>query len=171
MSHNPSRSKNSPVQSDGHDLNQESTDITPKEQEPKDAQNTLQSPPYTVFGKHQRRVIVTLCSLAGFFSPFSALAYFPAIEYMSEDLHVSLQLMNLTITMFLVIQGIAPAIIGDLADQIGRRPVYLGVLVLYFVSCVALALQRSYPALLVLRMIQSAGSSATCPLRNTGKWL
>lgn len=126
---------------------------------PEGIESTHAEPPYTVFSRTRRILIVVLCAMAGFFSPFSALTYFPSLDGIAADLGVSLQLMNLTITMYLVVQGIAPAIVGDLADQLGRRPVYLGVLVLYFAACVALALQRSYPALLVLRMVQSAGSS------------
>ncbi|KAB5577942.1 putative major facilitator superfamily transporter [Coniochaeta sp. 2T2.1] len=120
--------------------------------------------PYTVFQNGQIRSIVALCALAGFFSPFSAFTYFPTLEYMTADLGVSLQMMNLTITMFIVVQGIIPAVLGDVADQIGRRPVYLLVLIVYFLACIGLALQRSYPALLVLRMLQSAGSSGTIAL-------
>ncbi|KAJ4396978.1 hypothetical protein N0V93_001202 [Gnomoniopsis smithogilvyi] len=131
-----------------------------------DATDTPPTTPqeYTVFNKNAIRIIVLLCAVAGFFSPFSAFTYFPAIDYIGKDLGVSLQLMDLTITMFLVVQGIAPAILGDLADQVGRRPVYLLVLVVYFAASVGLALQRSYPALLVLRMVQSFGSSGTIAL-------
>lgn len=117
------------------------------------------APPYTVFSKTSKRIIVLLCAIAGFFSPFSAFTYFPALEYMATDLGVSLQLMNLTITVYLVIQGVIPAVLGDLADQIGRRPVYLLVLVVYVAACIGLAIQKSYAALVVLRMLQSAGSS------------
>lgn len=116
---------------------------------------------YSAFDTKSKRYIVLLCALAGFFSPFSAFTYFPALEYIGGDLKVSLQLMNLSITVFLVIQAVAPPLLGDIADQIGRRPVYLFVLLVYFVACIGLALQRSYPALLVLRMVQSFGSSGT----------
>lgn len=87
--------------------------------------STTISKEYAVFEKNSRRCIVLFCALAGFFSPFSAFTYFPALDNIGNDLGVSLQLMpmDLTVTMFLVIQGIAPAILGDLADQIGRRPV------------------------------------------------
>lgn len=117
------------------------------------------TPPYSVFTRRQGRLIVFMTALAGFFSPFSAFIYFPAVNYISADLHVSVQLVNITITAYLLVQGVVPAFFGDLADQIGRRPVYLLVLSVYFVSCIGLAVQRSYPALLVLRMLQSAGSS------------
>lgn len=116
---------------------------------------------YTVFTPGNRRIIVGLCALAGFLSPFTAFTYFPALEYMAEDLGVSLQLMDLTITMFLVIQGVIPAVLGDAADQIGRRPVYIFVLAVYCAASVLLTVQTSYPALMAGRMLQSAGSSGT----------
>lgn len=124
---------------------------------------TAQEPPYSVFSPTQVRLIVFMAALAGFFSPFSAFIYFPSVDYISADLHVSVQLVNITITAYLIVQGVVPAFFGDLADQIGRRPVYLLVLSVYFVSCIGLAIQRSYPALLVLRMLQSAGSSGETP--------
>ena len=119
---------------------------------------------YTVFSAGSRRTIVGLCALAGFLSPFTAFTYFPALEYMADDLGVSLQLMDLTITMFLVVQGIIPAVLGDAADQIGRRPVYIFVLVVYCAASVLLTVQTSYPALMAGRMLQSAGSSGTIAL-------
>lgn len=55
-------------------------------------------------------------------------------------------------------------ILGSIADQMGRRPVYLLVFLMYVLANVGLALQTSYPALLLLRMLQSAGGSATIGL-------
>jgi MFS family permease len=46
-----------------------------------------------------------------------------------------------------------------LADMVGRRPVYLLVLTVYFGANLGLSLQRTYAGLLVLRMIQSIGAS------------
>lgn len=53
---------------------------------------------------------------------------------------------------------------GSLADQAGRRPAYILSFVIYISGNVALALQHSYPALLVLRAVQSCGSSGTVAL-------
>ncbi|KJK65957.1 EcCSAthCS-perlike [Aspergillus parasiticus SU-1] len=50
------------------------------------------------------------------------------------------------------------------ADQAGRRPAYILCFLIYIISNIALALQHSYPALLVLRAIQSSGSSGTVAL-------
>ncbi|KAL8712657.1 MAG: hypothetical protein Q9220_003189 [cf. Caloplaca sp. 1 TL-2023] len=116
-------------------------------------------PSYTVFTKSTKRGIVFLVALAGFFSPLSANIYFPALSYLARDLHVSLELMNITITVYLICQGIVPSLVGDLADTVGRRPVYIGTFIVYLAANIGLALQNSYPALLVLRIVQSAGAS------------
>lgn len=55
---------------------------------------------------------------------------------------------------------------ATLADDIGHRPAFLICNTIYIISNVALATQNSYAALLVLRMLQSCGSSGTIALRN-----
>ncbi|KAK8034978.1 hypothetical protein PG993_009973 [Apiospora rasikravindrae] len=115
---------------------------------------------YTVFSETAKRAVVWTASFAAMFSGLSSFIYYPALQPLATDLRVSLQLVNLTITSYLVVAGLAPSLIGDMADHAGRRPVYIVVLTFYFGANIGLALQDSYAALLVLRMVQSAGSSA-----------
>jgi len=100
-----------------------------------------------------------MASFGAMFSTLSSYIYFPALVPMAADLGVSVALVNLTVTSYMVIAGVAPAFMGDLADQGGRRPAYILMFVLVVASNVGLALQNSYPALFVLRMVQSAGAS------------
>jgi multidrug resistance protein len=65
-----------------------------------------------------------------------------------------------------VIQGIAPALFADIADKSGRRPIYIMCYIIFNVANIGLALQNSYVTLLLLRMLQAAGSSATVALAN-----
>ncbi|KAL6249533.1 hypothetical protein RBB50_003386 [Rhinocladiella similis] len=118
-------------------------------------------PVYSVFSKNQKRFIVFIASWAGFFSPVSGQIYFPALVPLARDLHVSDSLINLTLTSYMIFQGLAPTLIGDFADAAGRRPAYAICFIVYIVANIALALQNSYAALFVLRCIQSTGSSAT----------
>ncbi|KAJ9658236.1 hypothetical protein H2198_003809 [Neophaeococcomyces mojaviensis] len=127
-------------------------------------QEKSQDATYSAFSKQQKVAIVCLISLAGFFSPFTAFVYFPALRSISSDLNVSLELINITVTVYLIVQAIVPSVLGDLAKYLGRRPVYLLAFAIYTVASIGLALQRSYAALLILRMLQSAGSSATIAL-------
>ena len=56
--------------------------------------------------------------------------------------------------------------VAGFSDGAGRRPVYIYCFTVYIASNIGLALQRNYAALLVLRCLQSAGSSGTVALCN-----
>lgn len=116
-------------------------------------------PPYSVFSKRQKQYIVFMVTVAAFISPTSANIYFPALNPLAKDLNVSDALINVTLTSFMIFQGIAPTFIGDLADMAGRRPAYIVASIIYLGANIGLALQNSFPALLVLRCLQAAGSS------------
>ncbi|OAR00245.1 hypothetical protein LLEC1_03470 [Akanthomyces lecanii] len=118
-------------------------------------------PPFTVFTVNQRRWIVFLAAFAGMFSPMSSFIFYPAINSIATGLDATVELVNLAVTTYMVVSGIVPALLGTAADRYGRRPVYMAALSIYLAANIGLALQSSFPALLVLRMLQSAGSSGT----------
>jgi MFS family permease len=70
----------------------------------------------------------------------------------------------LLIVLVKIFQGLAPSVIGNLADSAGRRPAYTICFVIYIGANIGLALQNNYAALFVLRCIQSSGSSGTIAL-------
>jgi len=105
-----------------------------------------------------------MASTGGFFSAASANIYFPALNALSIDFGESSTLINLTLTTYMIMQGLAPTIIGDMADMLGRRPAYIICFVIYIGANIGLALCRNFASLLVLRMLQAAGSSATIAL-------
>lgn len=127
---------------------------------------TSKGPSYSVFGIHQKRYIVFMAAFGGLFSSLPANVYFPALNTLSTGLHVSDELINLTLTCYMIFQGLAPTIYGDLADMTGRRPVYILGFVIFIAANVGLALQNSYTALFILRCLQSTGSSGTIALGN-----
>ncbi|KAI8959201.1 MFS general substrate transporter [Daldinia sp. FL1419] len=121
-------------------------------------------PPYTVFSPSLIRWIICMNCVSAFISPITANIYFPAIPALSHDLGVSIGQINLTLTTFMIFQGLAPTFFGDFADVAGRRPAFIIAFTLYLGANIGLALQRNYAALLVLRMLQSGGSSGTLAL-------
>lgn len=123
-------------------------------------------PVHSAFSKRQKQYIVFMTAWAGFFSPLSANIYFPALNTLAADLKVSNELINLTLTSYMIFQGLAPTIFGDLADMTGRRPTYFLGFIIYIAANIGLALQNSYPALFLLRCLQSSGSSGTIALGN-----
>ncbi|KAH7411043.1 major facilitator superfamily domain-containing protein [Cadophora sp. MPI-SDFR-AT-0126] len=87
-----------------------------------------------------------------------------ALNPLQEELNVSTTLINLTLTSYMIFQGLAPTIFGDLADMAGRRPAYIIAFIIYLGANIGLALQNSYAALFILRCLQSTGSSGAIAL-------
>jgi multidrug resistance protein len=101
-----------------------------------------------------------MIGLSMLFSPFCANIYIVCLPTLEKAINTTPQMINLTVTVYLIFQGIAPTIFGDFADIIGRRPTYMLTFTLFVVANIGLALQSSYAALLALRILQNAGSSA-----------
>ncbi|RDL32411.1 MFS general substrate transporter [Venustampulla echinocandica] len=121
-------------------------------------------PVYSAFSNWKKRYIVLMVTLAAFTSPTSASIYFPALNSLQAHLGVSTELISLTITSYMIFQGLAPTVFGDLADMAGRRPAYILAFIIYMGANVGLALQDSYAALFILRCVQSTGSSGAIAL-------
>ncbi|OJJ49055.1 hypothetical protein ASPZODRAFT_23332 [Penicilliopsis zonata CBS 506.65] len=117
--------------------------------------------PHSAFSRGQKVFIVAMVTLASFFSPLSGQIYYPVMPTLVRTYHLTTALVNLTITTYMIFQGLAPSFMGTFADSGGRRPAYIIAFTIYTAANVGLALQDSYAALLVLRCVQSAGSSGT----------
>ncbi|KAF8307810.1 MFS general substrate transporter [Clavulina sp. PMI_390] len=121
---------------------------------------------YSVFSPRQKWAIVFLAACAGMFSPLAANIYFPAIPSLSKAFGRSVQEINLTVTIYMVFQGITPSLWGSIADSYGRRPVYLACLLIFTVAQIGLALipASAYAALMILRCLSAAGSAPVIAL-------
>lgn len=75
---------------------------------------------------------------------------------------------SLTITSYLIVQGISPLIWGSLSDVLGRRPIYIYSFALYISANVALSFSPSFAVLLIFRGIQAAGSASTVSIGEFG---
>ncbi|KAG9048823.1 hypothetical protein FS837_011906 [Tulasnella sp. UAMH 9824] len=124
------------------------------------------SAPFSAFSKGEKWTIVAMAGVAGIFSPISGAIYFPAIPTIAKEFHTSISLINLTVTVYMIAQGVSPVIWAPFADAYGRRPVFIACLSLLAASCVALAVipTSAWWLLLVLRIFQSSGSASTIAL-------
>ncbi|CEO59339.1 hypothetical protein PMG11_04018 [Penicillium brasilianum] len=118
-------------------------------------------PPYHILSKKQKWNLVIFVSLAASFSPLSSNIYFPAIDAISRDLGVNASLIALTITVYMVVQGIAPSLLGTFSETYGCRLTFAITLTIYTAANLALAFTSNYAMLMVLRGFQAAGSAAT----------
>ncbi|EJT99613.1 MFS general substrate transporter [Dacryopinax primogenitus] len=111
-------------------------------------QSDTPPPPYSVFRRWQIWCIVVLTSCAALFSPLSANIYFPAIPVIATAFNQSIENINVTVTVYMLLQGTAPMVWGSLAD---------------WHNCVGLALTPTsdYWLLVLLRCLQAAGSASS----------
>lgn len=124
--------------------------------------STEQAPSvYSVFSTPQKRWIVFIAAFSAWFSTLSSFIFFPAITSLSHSLNASIQNINLTVTSYLLVGAVAPALTATLADQYGRRSAFLLSFAIYVSANIGLALQSSFAALFVLRMVQSFGVAGT----------
>lgn len=153
-----------------------------------DTQTAHHQAPHTILSEQEKIFTIITASFAAFISPVSAAIYLPALPFIARDLRVSINTINLTITVYMVpfpnsqatlllslsyiysshfnqvCQALAPTFIGTFSDTHGRRPAYLLCFIIYLAANIGLALQSSYPALITLRCLQSSGSSGTVAL-------
>jgi multidrug resistance protein len=120
---------------------------------------------YSAFTQRQKILIVLCATLGGLFSPFTTNIYFPALSTIADDLSVSISQVNLTITTYMIFQAIAPAFVSSITDTQGRRPTYVLGMVVFMAANLGLALNNTYAGLLVLRCLQSCGSSGMVTLQ------
>ncbi len=57
---------------------------------------------YSSFSAAQKAFIIFTAAFASTFSPFSSNIYYPAINSIARDLHVTPSMMNFTITAYMV---------------------------------------------------------------------
>lgn len=98
--------------------------------------------------------------LAGFtaLAPMAIDMYLPALTPLAADLNVSVEQAGASVSVFLM--GIAGGqlIAGPLSDRLGRKPLFLGGLIMFAVSALVAAVTSSFTVLLAARLIQALGA-------------
>lgn len=107
-----------------------------------------------------------MVAIAGLFSPLPANIYFPAIPTLARVFDRSIADINLTVTIYLAMQGCSPMLWGPLSDRYGRRPSFLICLFILVGSSLGLALcpANAFWLLLLLRAFQAVGCASTISL-------
>jgi predicted MFS family arabinose efflux permease len=65
----------------------------------------------------------------------------PVLYNLAKDLNITLTMANLSITASMVVSRFRPSLLGDLADNLGRRPLYIGAMLVCTIANIGLATQ------------------------------
>lgn len=130
---------------------------------PTGSQNT--SKPYSIFSARHRRILTAILGIASIASPLSANIYLPLLPLLQTQYRSSAQAINLTLTLYVVVQAVMPAFFAPAADAHGRRLISIITYVIFTVASLGLAINdisgnRSYVALILLRAMSALGASA-----------
>ncbi len=99
--------------------------------------------------------LLTLILLAG----IAALAmniFLPSLPAMTAHFGTEYRLMQLSVAIYLAVNACLQLVIGPLSDQMGRRPVILGGLVIFVLATIGCLLAPTVTIFLVCRMAQAA---------------
>ncbi|KAL4936317.1 hypothetical protein BDV06DRAFT_228011 [Aspergillus oleicola] len=121
------------------------------------------SEPYCITSTRGKILIISLTSIAMVITMIATNIVLPVLPILQDQYNVTTTQMNLLVTVFSLVQGITPALMSSLSDLQGRRIAWIVTLLIYTVANIGLALQDSYVALIVLRCLQSLGSSCAIP--------
>jgi len=103
--------------------------------------------------------LVLLVALATMTS-ISIAIYLPAMPTLARELGAPMEMVQLTVSVFLVGVGIGQLLYGPASDRFGRRPALLFGLVVYGAGSLACALAPTIELLLAGRALQAAGACA-----------
>lgn len=115
---------------------------------------------FSAFLPHIKLMIVIFAAVSGFMSPFSSNIYVPALDTISKELSISRADTLLSVTTYLIFQGLAPSFWGPLSDTLGRRPILVCTFTVLLGANLGLAFTNTFWLLLVLRMLQAFGASS-----------
>ena len=106
------------------------------------------------------KLTIAISLLFASFGQIASDLYLPSLPYITVDLATRRELVQLTVTCFMVSYCISRLIYGPISDGIGRKiPLVIGFIITFVGSCVCLAATNIY-ILMAGRIIQGFGAAA-----------
>jgi DHA1 family bicyclomycin/chloramphenicol resistance-like MFS transporter len=104
--------------------------------------------------------ILLVLGITAALSPVAVDLLGPSLPNLSEDIGITAQRTELTIYVFMIGYGLAPALWGRLSDSLGRRPVMFAGMFIFCISSLACVVTDDPFWLIGLRGIQGVGAAA-----------
>ncbi|KAI9302951.1 major facilitator superfamily domain-containing protein [Cunninghamella echinulata] len=96
----------------------------------------------------------------GFIGYFSSSIYIPALLSLQTYFNANLTVINSTISLFIVITGVAPLFWSPFSERIGRRWTYIITMLLYTVCSIVCGVSTNLPLFYVFRVLQGVFCAA-----------
>ncbi|MCR8630273.1 MFS transporter [Paenibacillus radicis (ex Xue et al. 2023)] len=108
---------------------------------------------------NNRKILYALGFCAAIVS-FAQNLYVPLMPEIQKDLHTSLYMVNLSVTLFTVALAVLQIVYGPLIDRNGRKKILLPGMIIYVLATLGCSLSFSIEMLLIFRLFQGIGAAA-----------
>ncbi|KAF9474590.1 MFS general substrate transporter [Pholiota conissans] len=108
----------------------------------------------------KKNFTLILISTASMVAALAANIQNPAVEAMEEDLPATASQFSLSISLFILIQGLFPLVWSAISEVKGRKLVYILSIALFTLGSIIVALSTHIGPVIGFRCLQAAGSSA-----------
>ncbi|MCM6764606.1 MDR family MFS transporter [Weissella paramesenteroides] len=116
--------------------------------------------------KTNKGMVTLALFIATFLSAVEGTIVSTAMPTIVGDLE-GISIMNWVFSIFLLTSTLTTPIYGKLADNIGRKPIFIAGLVIFLTGSVLSGFSGSMPQLIIWRAIQGIGAGAILPISNT----
>jgi len=102
-------------------------------------------------------IILYVVSLSAFFASLGQNIYSPIIPLIRDSFHVSVSLVNLSVSLFIFLTAVMQIALGPLIDMKGARKVLITGIIVTILACAGCAITHDFTVFLVLRTLQAVG--------------
>ena len=113
--------------------------------------------------KKNRALFLTAVATGTMLNPLNSSMISLALHSIQKDFHLSFTTVSWLISSFYLASAVAQPVTGKIGDLIGRKKTFITGLILVAISAIAAPLSSTFLILLLMRLIQSIGSSAIYP--------
>lgn len=116
-------------------------------------------PPRQSFPSHPRVRDAAALGFTSSLGPFAANGIMPGFHAMAEDYGVSFVAVQQSLTIYLFTYAFFSLVAGSFSDSYGRRPTFIGGMLLFAAASVGAAFSQSLWALYGWRLLQGIGAA------------
>ncbi|UNK21206.1 MFS transporter [Paenibacillus sp. N3/727] len=104
--------------------------------------------------------ILYLVCISAFIASLNQNIYSPIIPLIRDSFHVSVTMVNLSVSIFIFITAVMQIIFGSLLDFKGTRSVLISSILLTVAASIACAITRNFTVFFISRILQAVGTAA-----------
>ncbi|CAO3635094.1 unnamed protein product [Cunninghamella blakesleeana] len=112
------------------------------------------------WSSREKTINFAIVFMNGFIGFFSSSIYIPALLSLQQYFNADITVINSTISLFIIVTGIAPLFWSPFSERIGRRWTYIITMLLYTVCSVICGVATNLPLFYIFRVLQGVFCAA-----------